>query len=263
MNQRYSFADVHCHLDDESFDKDRDNVIERARNVMILCAGQEPASNRKVLKLASTYPNVRACLGLHPEYVPDLTDEQIEAEISFIKQVHKSIVAISEIGLDYYWIKDEAKRKRTREVFRKMLDLAESLKMPIIVHSRGAAGDTLKEVSQFGGTVVLHSFPGSLEEVEVAISRGHYLSVAPSIYRSRQKQDLVKITPLERLLTESDAPVLGIKKEERNEPSSVVKVIAKIAELKGKEECYVREVLMDNFNRVFQKSLNQKKNFII
>jgi len=247
----YSYVDVHCHLDDKSFDGDRDKVVERARNVIILCAGQEPESNRKVLALASTYSNLRACLGLHPEFVPDLTDEQIEAEINFIRKVTDKVVAISEIGLDYYWIRDESQRRRTREVFRTMLDLAEKLKLPVIVHSRGATGEVLKEVSQFKYPVILHSFPGSLEEIEIAISRGHYLSVAPSIYRSKQKQDLVKAVPLERLLTESDAPVLGIKKDERNEPSNVTKVVAKIAELKGIEEIYVREALMNNFKRMF------------
>lgn len=251
MSDAFKYVDVHCHLDDGSFDDDRDDVVNRARDVLILCASQEPSSSRKVLSLAEKYPNVRACLGLHPEFVPNLADREIEDEIDFISRSADKIVAISEIGLDYHWVKDEVQMRRTRDVFHTMLDLAARLRLPIIVHSRDAVGDVLKAVSQFRGPVILHSFPGSLEEIEVAISRGHYLSVAPSIYRSEQKQKLVEIAPMEQLLTESDAPVLGIERKERNEPIGVTKVITKIAELKGEDDQYVREVLMKNFQKIF------------
>lgn len=245
------YVDVHCHLDDGSFDNDRDAVVGRASDVLILCASQDPSSSRKVLSIAKTYPNVRACLGLHPEFIPNLSDREIEDEIGFISRSADGIVAISEIGLDYHWVKDEAQMRRTRDVFHSMLDLATRLRLPIIVHSRDAAGDVLKAVSQFRGPVILHSFPGSSEEIDVAISRGHYLSVAPSIYRSEQKRKLVEIAPLEQLLTESDAPVLGIDRKERNEPMCVKMVMAKIAELKGEDEQNVREVLIENFRKIF------------
>jgi len=251
VSDAFKYVDAHCHLDDRSFDNDRDDVVGRARDVLILCASQEPSSSSKVLSLAERYPNVRACLGLHPEFVPNLTDREIEDEVDFIGRSADRIVAISEIGLDYHWIRDEVQINRTREVFRTMLDLAARLRLPIIVHSRDAAGDVLRAVSQFKGPVILHSFPGSREEIEVAISRGHYLSVAPSIYRSEQKQELVQIAPIEQLLTETDAPVLGIDRKERNEPIGVIKVVAKIAELKGEDDQCIREALMKNFRKIF------------
>jgi TatD DNase family protein len=226
-------------------------VVDRAKGILMLCASQEPRSARKVLSLAERYPNVRACLGLHPEFIPTLTDREIEAEVGFIRRSAQRIVAVSEIGLDHHWIRDEAQRRRAREVFRMMLELAGQLGLPVIVHCRDATADVLKAVSQFNGIVILHSFPGSPEEVEVAIGRHYYLSVAPSIYRSRQKQELAKMVPLGQLLTESDAPVLGIDKRERNEPMNVVKAVAKIAELKGLREQCVREALIGNFYKIF------------
>ena len=247
----FEYVDVHCHLDDTIFDHDRDAVVERAKDILILCASQEPNSSRKVLSLARRYQNVKACLGLHPEFVPNLTDRDIEDEIGFITGSADSIVAISEIGLDYHWVKDDVQRKRIGDVFNTMLELATRLKLPIIVHSREATGDVLRAVSQFRCPIVLHSFSGSLEEIEIAINRGHYLSVAPSIYRSKQKQELVKIAPLEQLLTESDSPVLGIDRNMRNEPASVKKVITKIAEIKDKDELHVKKVMMENFHKIF------------
>jgi TatD DNase family protein len=247
----FEYVDVHCHLDDESFDRDRDEVVARARGVLILCASQDPKSSRKVLSLARRYPSLRACLGLHPEFVPNLTDGDVEQEIDFIASSAGSIVAISEIGLDYHRIKGDVQRGRIRDVFHMMLDLATRLKLPIIVHSRDATGDVLREVSQFKYPVILHSFPGDSEEIEIVISRGHYLSVAPSIYRSKQKQELVRMAPLDLLLTESDSPVLGIDRKERNEPASVSKVIAMIAEIKAEDEPQVRKALMENFYRIF------------
>lgn len=138
MSDAFKYVDVHCHLDDDSFDNDRDEVVRRARDILILCAGQEPSSSRKVLSLARIYPNVRACLGIHPEFVPNLEDREIEDEIGFIGRSADRIVAISEIGLDYHWIKDEVQMRRTRDVFHMMLDLAARLRLPIIVHSRDA-----------------------------------------------------------------------------------------------------------------------------
>jgi TatD DNase family protein len=241
--------DVHCHIDDQTFDNDRDQVVERARDVLILNAGVDPASNRKTLEIAGKYGNVRACLGLHPEFIVKFTDDLIAKETKWIKEHRKQIVAVSEIGLDYYWVKNEDQRIRQKNLFRKMLQLASELSLPVIIHSREAANDTLSILQEFRELkVILHGF----SEPD---NKGYPVSVAPNIYRNKAKQRQVKELPLEALLTETDSPLLGIDPKERNEPANVVKVIEKIAELKNLNTEEVRERISRNASEFFSDTV--------
>jgi TatD DNase family protein len=236
--------DVHCHIDDQAFDKDRDEVVKRASNVMMLNAGVDPPSNRKTLEIADRYRNVKACLGLHPEFIAKFLDQEIEKEIAWIGTQNKRIVAISEIGLDYYWVKDDKQRERQRILFRKMLNLAEELSLPVIVHSRDAVADTLAILEEFRSLrVVLHGFSDMN-------NRGYSVSVAPSIYRNKAKQRQVQALPLEALLTETDSPLMGIDPKQRNEPAYVVKVIEKVAELKNRNTEEVSSEISRNASRL-------------
>ncbi len=239
------FIDVHCHIDDESFENDRDQVIERARDVLILNAGVDPASNRKTLEIAARYRNVRACLGLHPELIAKFSDDLIAKETDWIRGHEKQIVAVSEIGLDYYWVKDENQRIRQKELLRKMLRLADELGLPAIIHSREAANDTIAILREFPQLrIILHGF----SEPD---NRGYLVSVAPNIYRNKAKQRQVKELPIGELLTETDSPLLGIIPKERNEPANVVKVIDKIAELKNMRSEEVTEKIYENARQFF------------
>lgn len=238
-------VDVHCHIDDQAFDNDRDEVVERASDVTMLNAGVDPSSNRKTLEIAKRYSNVKACLGLHPEFIAKFDDDTIQKEIAWIRSQENRIVAISEIGLDYYWVKDEKQRERQRILFRKMLNLAEELNLPVIVHSREAVIDTLTILEDFPNLgVVLHGFSDMN-------NKGYPVSVAPSIYRNKVKQRQVLAFPIGALLTETDSPLLGIDPKQRNEPRNVVKVIEKISELKniGKED--VRTAILRNAREIF------------
>ncbi|MCW1296368.1 MAG: TatD family hydrolase [Candidatus Parvarchaeota archaeon] len=241
----FRFVDVHAHLDDKSFDNDRDEVIKRASNVLILNAGQEPESNRKSIELSRKYNNVKACLGFHPEFVPNFNDWEIDAEINYIRNTNVKIAAISEIGLDYHWIKDLEQRRRSIEVFKKMLILADEMNLPVIVHSRNATMHVLEILRNFSGKVVLHGFTGNMHELRIAINRGYYFSIAPNVCRSTYKQSLVKVLPMDRLLTETDSPVLSADNK-RNEPSNVKLVVQKIAEIKKIEEQEAEIKLREN-----------------
>lgn len=247
----FRFVDVHAHIDDKSFDKDRDEVIKKASNILILNAGQNPESNRKTIELSKKYSNIRVCLGFHPEFVPNFSDFEIENEINFIRKTTTKIAAISEIGLDYSWVKEEEQRKRTIDVFKKMLILADELNLPVVVHSRDAVRQVLETLRIFRGKVVLHSFPGNEDEIKMAMHRNYYFSIAPSIYRSAQKQRLVKIVPIDKLLSETDSPVLGSDAKERNEPMNVKLVIKKIAEIKSISEEETEIKLRENAYRIF------------
>ena len=243
------FIDVHCHIDDQVFDGDRYEVVKRARDVVILNAGVDPESNRKTLEIAKTYNGVKACLGLHPEFIAKFSDELIEKEIAWIRSNSNRIIAISEIGLDYYWIKEEDQRERQKKLFRRMLGLAEELSLPVITHSRDAANDTLRIVSEYPQLkIILHGF----SEPD---NGGYPVSVAPNVYRNRVKQRQVKALPIEALLTETDSPLLGIDPKQRNEPANVKKVIEKIAELKNMTEGAVGTAVAANAKRFFGNSI--------
>ncbi|WXG44594.1 MAG: TatD family hydrolase [Promethearchaeati archaeon SRVP18_Atabeyarchaeia-1] len=247
--ERRLLVDVHCHIDDQAFDDDRDEVIKRASDVVILNAGVDPPSNRKTLEMAGKYPNVKACLGLHPEFIARFSDALIEDEIGWIRKQSKRIVAISEIGLDFYWVKEGSQRERQKKLLRRMLNLAEELDLPVITHSRDAARDTLailREYPKLG--IILHGFsePDNM---------GHLVSVAPNLYRNKAKQRQVRELSLEDLLTETDSPQLGIDPKERNEPANIVKVIEKIADLKNIDPEKVGTTIVGNARKFFGDSI--------
>jgi len=237
--------DVHCHIDDKSFDNDRDEVLCRASNVVVLNAGVDPFSNRKTLEITDKYRNVKACLGLHPEFIANFSEYVIGKEITWISSQAKRIVAISEIGLDYYWVKDEEQQEKQRILFRRMLALADDLGLPVIVHSRDAQKDTLTILREFPRLkVVLHGFsePDNM---------GHFVSVAPNIYRNKMKQRQVVALPMDVLLTETDSPLLGIDPKERNEPRNVLQVAKRISELKSVSVDAVIAAISRNAKKLF------------
>jgi TatD DNase family protein len=242
-------VDVHCHIDDQVFDIDRDDVVRRASGVVILNAGVDPPSNRKTLEIAERYSNVKACLGLHPEFIAKFTDDLIEKEIAWIRSHRARLVAISEIGLDYYWVKNEYQRERQKGLFTRMLGLADELNLPVVTHSRDATSDTLKILSEYPKLrTILHGF----SEPD---NKGYLVSVAPNIYRNKTKQRQVMGLPLEALLTETDSPQLGIDPKQRNEPANVVKVVEKIAELKKIDTEKVGTAIAANARKFFGESV--------
>ncbi|MFQ6011229.1 MAG: TatD family hydrolase [Nitrososphaerales archaeon] len=242
-----SYVDVHAHIGDSSFDKDRDEVLKRAKDIIILEAGVDHKSNLKALKLAKKYPNVKACLGYYPEYLVDATDEDVDKEIRFIKDNASNIVAISEIGLDYKF----PEKEKQKAYFRKFLGLAEELRLPVVLHSRRAAGAVIRESKEFKIKVDLHAFVGNEEELKSAIDAGFYLSLGPNIVFNEYKQHLASVIPFEQLLTETDSPVLGPIEGERNEPNNVKMAVKKVAEICEVHLEDVRKATYDNARKVF------------
>ena len=244
----YKYVDVHAHLDDKSFDADRENVLRRASDVLVLNAGIDHQSNLKTLELASSHGNVKACLGLHPEYAFGMTIEQVYAEVDFISRYAHSIVAISEIGLDYKF----EDRENQKAAFRAMLKLAEELDKPVVVHSRRAAGGVLKVLHDFHVPVNLHAFSGTLEETTKGCREGYYFSFGPNLTYNEQKRKLVEAVPLEQILTETDSPVLGSDPTERNEPENIKIAVKKIAEIKNSTIEETQTVILKNAKQLFE-----------
>ncbi|MBL7056320.1 TatD family hydrolase [Candidatus Woesearchaeota archaeon] len=241
-------VDIHSHLDHCYFEKDIEGVIGNARknNVKaILTAGINPETNRKALQLAEKYDIVKACLGIYPvqvlkkeieeDHIPfENSPFDIDEEIRFIEKNKDKIAAVSEIGLDYYWVKDKVKEQK--DLFEKMLALAEKVNKPIIVHSRKAEQDTIEMIQSTKlKEVVMHCFCGKKALVKKIIDNNWFLTAPTSITRSTQFQENTKLCPITQLFVETDAPYLSPYKDKRNEPAFIVESYKKIAEIKGME----------------------------
>lgn len=243
-------VDAHCHLDFKQFNGDREKVINRARDSLefVVNAGSNPEHNRKALELETGYPGfIVANLGLHPAY-PDDYSRVDEVE----KQVRENDpAAVGEIGLDYHHVTDRDMREEQVEVFRQMLELAEELDKPVVVHSRDAerkAVDLLKTYSL--PDVMLHCFNGKPGLAEEAVEAGMTVGISTQVlYSSRVKEIVERLRP-EDLLLETDSPFLY--QGERNEPVNVVESAEAIAGIKNTEADQVVLSTTRNARRIFR-----------
>ncbi len=236
--------DVHCHLEQEDFAKDLEEVIKRAREsglkAIITCCAN-PNDLKKSLEIVEKYKNYAfLTASIHPIHVPEFGDEQIIEFLEKIKELAKAgkIVGIGETGLDYYWVKDEKQRERQKEVFHLHIELAKKLKLPLVVHSREANEETVKILDEFNYEKILWHFFGDKKLVSWLIAKNYKASFNTFLLKSKTHKKIVKKLPLEQILLETDSPWLGFGK--RNEPSAIVKVAEKIAEIKklGFEEVW-------------------------
>ncbi len=245
--------DTHAHLSDAGFSDDLAQVVERGvdAGVKAVIAVGETLEDAKVnLALADQYSDwIFPAAGLFPTYLDEA--QAIELE-EWMRGCAERWVAVGEVGLDYWKVQDPEDRELQRQIFRRFVDLAKDLEVPVNVHSRAAAAPTVECLIEWGATQVqLHAFDGRAAKADPAVEAGYFFSVPPSIVRSRQKQKLVQRVPLENLLLETDSPVLGVDPEQRNEPASVKISLVVIAEIKDLPIERVREVLLDNTLRLY------------
>ncbi|MFH2008886.1 MAG: TatD family hydrolase [bacterium] len=226
--------DVHCHLTSDAFEPDREAVLERARAAgvtQMICVGETAEDNLRVLRLARSTPDVLAALGHYPAHTDEELADQTEA---LLRQCRDEVVAIGEVGIDHWLAREEADREPQHRLFARFVRLADELDLPLSVHSRSAGRHVIALLRELGARrVCLHAFDGKARYAREAAELGYYFSVPPSIARSSQKQRLVAAVDLDRLLLESDAPVLGPDREERNEPANVLVSARAVAEIKG------------------------------
>ncbi len=240
------YFDVHCHLTHPLFSKDLENVVNV--NVIIHCAGSGLKDNKKVLEISKKFKNVKASFGLYPWDVVKMSKEEFEENIKFIKENKNNIVCIGEIGLDYYQGDDEKDLRIQRERFKEILLLAESLKKPVLVHTRKAEKDAYEILKEHNVRAIIHSYTGPQKLVKKYLELGFYFSIPGVVVRSPSFQSLVKKVPIERLLTETDAPYLPIVSGQRSEPKDVIKIVQKISEIK---ECDAKDELLKNYKSLF------------
>jgi len=248
----YTLVDTHAHLADARFDQDRGAVLDRARSAgigTIICVGESLSDAFRVLELSETHPMLRPALGLFPD-VLDL--EQVGEIFRLIRSRRDSLVAIGEVGLDRWIVKEETDRNVQETIFRRFIDLAIELDIPLNVHSRSAGRQVIATLLDRGALrVQLHAFDGKASTAGPAVEAGYFFSIPPSIVRSHQKQKLVRVLPLGSLLIESDSPVLGPDALQRNEPANIRYALRAIAEIKEVTEQTAAAVIGENCRRLY------------
>ena len=240
--------DSHAHLDGEKFADDRAAVVERALAagvVKIITMGDSLESSARSVALTEEFEPVYAAVGIHPEEAQPMTaatDDQLAAWAA-----QEKVVAIGEIGLDYYWEKDEEKRALQRAIFVRQLDLARQLRLPVCIHDREAHGDMMKILKTEGRGLrgVLHCYSGSWEMAAELLKGDWYFGIdGPLTYKNAAKlPEIVQRLPAERILVETDSPYLSPMpfRGKRNEPAHVLYVAKKAAELRGESlEAFAR-----------------------
>ncbi|MCD6575586.1 MAG: TatD family hydrolase [Nanoarchaeota archaeon] len=249
---KIKYIDVHSHMGEEIFDKDRDKILKECeeKGIFVINCGGTSESNRKSLKLLK-YKNVNLNLGIYPVQAAEMSDKEFFEELRFIEDNKDKIVGIGEVGLDFYWITDDAKRQLEVERFKEIIWLANKLRLPLNVHSRKAEKETIVLLAKMAHVpVILHAFGGSWKLAKLGAAEGFYFSIPPNVIINKARQKLLKELPIEKLLTETDAPYLGPTKE-RNDPRNIPLVIEKIAEIKQMEVEEVRKQILKNTGDVF------------
>ena len=240
--------DSHAHLDGEKFADDRAAVVERALAsgvVKIITMGDSLESSARSVALTEEFESVYAAVGIHPEEAQPMTAATDDQLATWAAQ--EKVVAIGEIGLDYYWEKDEEKRALQRAIFVRQLDLARQLRLPVCIHDREAHGDMMKILKTEGRGLrgVLHCYSGSWEMAAELLKGDWYFGIdGPLTYKNAAKlPEIVQRLPAERILVETDSPYLSPMpfRGKRNEPAHVLYVAKKAAELRGESlEAFAR-----------------------
>jgi TatD DNase family protein len=250
-------VDSHAHLQWASFDKDREDVIKRAREAgveQIVNIGFDIGGSRRAVELAEKHEGLYATVGIHPHNASQLNQEVLN-ELRKLSQKRK-VVAIGEIGLDYY--RNLSPRETQKKAFEAQLVLAEELRLPVVIHDREAHAEIWEMLSKFKGKVygIMHCFSGSRETAEQYIESNFYVSLAgpvtfPNSYRLHE---IVKCIDLKKLLLETDSPWLAPQdmRGRRNEPAFLTFIAKKIAELKEIPLSEVVEATTENAKKVFQ-----------
>ena len=244
--------DTQAHYDDEAFDADRDEVLSTFDG-LVIDPGCTLASSQAAIDLAARHPNVYAAVGIHPENCGDFLPEHINVLRRLARQ--PKVVAIGEIGLDYYWAENPPCEFQ-QQVFRAQLELALELDLPVIVHDREAHGDSLTIVRDYPALRgVFHCYSGSVEMARELLALGWYLGFdGPVTYKNARKTvEVAEMAPLDRILIETDSPYMSPvpMRGKRNDSRNVLYIAEKLAQLKGMTTEEMAELTGVNGKRLF------------
>ena len=259
------FFDSHCHLDDERFDEDRETLIkeiEKADITKFVSAGYSIEGSKKGIELSKKYEYIYTTCGISPNDIPQ-NEEELWKDIESIKDLvkenieNKKIVAIGEIGLDYYWEKDLQRRELQKQAFQKQIEIANAFDLPIVIHTRDAVMDTIEILKK--NTVnrkgIFHCCPLNRELVKEALKLDFYISFAgPVTFKnSKNANEIIEMVPEDRMLIETDSPYLAPEpvRGTRNDPRNVKYIAQKIADVKGKTIEEIAKITYTNAKNIF------------
>ena len=251
------FFDTHAHLNADQYNEDLQEVIDRAQAEgisRIVVVGFDRPTIKRAMELAEQYDFIYASVGWHPVDAIDMTTE----DLLWIEELasHPKVVALGEMGLDYY--RDKSPKEIQKEVFRKQIKLAKKVKLPIIIHNRDATADIVEILREEGAEEVggiMHCFSGSSEVAQECVKMNFYISLGgPVTFKNARKpKEVAEVIPLDKLLIETDCPYLAPHpyRGKRNEPSYVKLVAEQIAEIKQLSVEEVARATTENANKLF------------
>ncbi|MGL4847900.1 MAG: TatD family hydrolase [Clostridium sp.] len=254
----YKIFDTHAHYDSEDYNEDRKELINEMNSngvIGILNCASSYDSVKEVDDLTKEYKLIYGALGIHPENADELTDERLEEIKEMIKK-NDRVLAVGEIGLDYYW-EENPPREVQKNAFREQMALAKELGLPVVIHDRDAHKDTLdimKEFPEVIGTV--HCFSGSVEFARECIKLGYYIGFTGVITFKNAKKlaEVAKDIPLERILVETDAPFMAPvpNRGKRNRSDYIKEIIEKLAEIREICPKELNNKVNENFSRLMR-----------
>lgn len=251
--------DTHCHLNDEQLENDTKGIIERAKehNVKkLVCVGASLSSSEKAVEIANEYDNVFAVIGVHPDDANTFNDEILD-KLRELAKNNKKVVAIGEIGLDYHFVQDN--KEAQKSCFIKQIELANELDLPIVIHTRDAMGDTLDIVRKYKDKIkkggIFHCFHGSKEVLCEINKMGFYVSYGGAITfnNANNLREIVKETPLDKILTETDCPYMAPVplRGTINEPKNIDLIFEKMCEIKNISKNELEKIIENNTKKIF------------
>ena len=255
--------DSHAHYNDEKFEKDQAQILKQVYEsgvTKLVCAGYSLDSSKKAVQIANEYDFVYATGGISPNDLPQVKEntqfqEQFLNKLKEIKKIaeHKKVVAIGEIGLDYYWNKEN--KEEQKWAFIKQIELANELKLPIVIHTREAIFDTLEILKKQECKGVFHCCPLNIDLMKEGLKLGFYISFAgPVTFKNaKNAQEAISKVPMDKMLIETDSPYLAPEpvRGTRNHSGNVRYIAQKIAQVKGVPVEEVAKVTYENAKKIF------------
>jgi TatD DNase family protein len=248
--------DVHCHLEQKDYDKDRDEVIDKCKKELkaVITCCCHPEDFDLTLNLLKEYNNfVFATFSIHPEFIKEISEKEIEKFFERIEENKDFIVGIGETGLDYI-IEEENFREKQKELFKKFIELAKDLKKPLVIHARKAFPDTIEILEKNGAKNVLMHFFTQKELLPKIIKNNWSISVNTTLLKSKKIKKIVRDLPIEKIMTETDSPWLGLRGK-RNDPLSVKIVAKEIAKIKKISFDEISKITDENAKKFFNLTI--------
>lgn len=250
--------DTHCHLNHPDLINDLDKILKDAKEVGVdgfLVVGFDKQTSIDAIEIAKKYNNVYAAIGFHPTEIEDLSEEDFLLVMEMLS--NKKVVALGEIGLDYYWIKDKEKQEKQKQYFIRQIKYANKYNLPIVVHCRDAIEDcyNILKDNEVINKGVLHCFSSSFEMATKFIKLGYYIGLdGPVTFtNSKTPKEVARQIPLEKLLVETDCPYLTPHpfRGKRNEPKFITLIIDEIAKIRNVDSDTISEATFENAKKLF------------